>query len=66
MLKYKEELQMRVAQERSRLNEIPCAITLAEEIEELREVVGGLGRENRGRLEHLRKLKIKMSQTTTW
>lgn len=32
MLKYKEELQMRVVQERSRLNEIPCAITLAEEI----------------------------------
>jgi hypothetical protein len=30
MMKYKDELQMRVVQERSRLNEIPCAITLAE------------------------------------
>lgn len=66
MLKYKEELQARVVVERSRLNEIPCAITLAEEIEELREVVGGLGRENRGRLEQLRKLKTRTAQTVSW
>lgn len=52
--------------ERGRLGEIPCAITLAEEIEELREVVGGLGRENRGRLEQLRKLKVKAGQTVSW
>jgi hypothetical protein len=48
---------MRVAQERSRLTEVPCVVTLAAEIEELREVVGGLSRENRGRMEVLRKMK---------
>jgi hypothetical protein len=31
-LQYKEELRVKVVQERSRLSEIPCAITLAEEI----------------------------------
>jgi hypothetical protein len=41
---------MKAVQEKSRLSEIPCAITLAEEIEELKEVVNGLGRENRGRM----------------
>jgi hypothetical protein len=35
---------MKIVQERSRLSEIPCAITLAEEIEELKDVVNGLGR----------------------
>jgi hypothetical protein len=28
--------------------------------------VGGLGRENRGRMEQLRKLKQKASQTNAW
>lgn len=53
----RQELLIRVAQERGRLAEVPCVVTLASEIEELREVVGGLSRENRGRMEMLRKIK---------
>lgn len=44
MLKYKEELSIQTAKERTRLTEIPCAITLSEEIAELKEVINGLGR----------------------
>ena len=42
-------MSSKVMMERGKLNEIPCVITLAEEIEEVKQIISGLTRENRDR-----------------
>lgn len=44
LLRYKEELELKVAHQRAKLADIPCAIELAKEVEELQEIIEGLAR----------------------
>ena len=50
LLRYKEELEIKVAHQRAKLADIPCVIEVGKEIEELQEIIEGLTRENRQRL----------------
>lgn len=57
MQHYRDELRLQTSRERTKLSDIPCAITLSQEISELKEVINGLGRENSGRIDHLTRLQ---------
>jgi hypothetical protein len=66
MSKYRDELSIQTTRERARLTEIPCAITLAEEIEDLKDVVNGLRKENRNRVDLLMKSRQRLEGHASW